>query len=207
MQAPSTGFDLDGFIASAACICHPDRVELDWVAFAPGFSEEPTDGSFEFMPLGLLMFAESNEDCSFTGAAIGEWLRAEAEYTDIFVPFTAYPRPAGSSPLDVDWPYDGYRDVPCADGGTWSFDEATEVGGRTEPPWPWMFHSSPSQLGYRLKLDDGDVVLRPAALVSELEDEGDGPFVVSFYFLELDDAQLGSLRERLRSHVRRFIVE
>lgn len=175
--------------------------------FAPAFDEEGSDGLFEFMPLGALLFGESNEGCHFSGAAIGQWLQGETEYTDVFVPFTAYPRPEGASPLEIDWPYDGYLDVPCADGGTWSFDETVEVGSRTEPPWPWMFHTSPCQLGYRLKLDNADVTLRPAVLVSELEDEGDGPFVVSFFFLELDDARLGSLRDRLWSHARRFIAE
>ena len=43
-------FDFDGFVASAAAICHPDRQEIDWVAWAPDSWKRTSDRPEPFVP-------------------------------------------------------------------------------------------------------------------------------------------------------------
>jgi hypothetical protein len=63
-------FDWEQFIAASRAIRAPDRQELDWAAWAPGWDEEQSSYPSDFMPLGFLLYGEANEDCCFDAADI-----------------------------------------------------------------------------------------------------------------------------------------
>ena len=194
-------FDWEQFISASREICAPDDLELDWIAWAPDWDETQDGLPIEFAPLGFLLYEKANKDCVFEAGDVATFLAGQDEFSRIFVPFTSYPRLASGDPLQLAWPGDGYRDLACADGANWSYDEAAELAEGVGGPWPSLFYGSPTQLGYLLSREGETLLSAPALLVSELGEGGDGPFVAGLFAVPLSEDGLGTLQERLWQHL------
>ena len=55
------------------------------------------------------------------------------------MPFTSYPRLAKGDAQQLAVPEDDYREIACADGASWSYDEEAELAESGGAPWPSLF--------------------------------------------------------------------
>lgn len=231
LRVPGSRCRLDDFLAASEALVRANGIEYGIAALpndrAPDNADSiamPREAVGGLNPAQLLSWDEDPEEGE-------EW--DPAYYTNLFVPFTAFPwddsthfidegetdwtgervlsvRPGDVSMAKRDWPMGGYRAIRCADGDTWDLDE--ENARKVDDPPHWSGFPNPCQLGYIVDRDDQSLVFSPGALVTELDvqynDAADDSVLCCYsaFFVALDPEHLGELHDRFWTHLRGFLV-